>query len=183
MGLDVGRVLHCVIRGAVQPESGERPQRWAGETTWDELDNLWTRFNVRLCVIDALPETTMVQEFQARHWGRCFRAYYVGQRAGTKKDNPMQWDEAEGVVNLDRTRTLDRMFGRFYAKRSTLPADAQSVTDYYDHMQHLVRVLVPGVGGQKVAQYQGAGADHFAHAENYENVAASLDTDVYVAFV
>ena len=54
MGVDVGKVLHGVIRGPQQPETGETPQRWAGEIdSFDELGRLLKRFNVRRMVIDA----------------------------------------------------------------------------------------------------------------------------------
>lgn len=184
MGVDVGRVLHVVVRGPEQPESGERPQRWAGEVeSWEELGRVWERFGVGMCVIDALPETTKAREFQAERWGRVFLAYYVGQRIGTKQADPVQWNEDEGVVNLDRTRTLDATFGGVYAGRRTLPADARDIPEYYAHLQEMTRVVETGTDGRRVARYVGAGADHLAHAENYENVAAGLDTEVLVGLI
>ncbi len=168
MGLDVGKVLHGVIRGPMDPETGERPQRWAGETTWDDVGRLMRLYSVERLVIDALPETTKARELQgALPKGVVWLAYYINQKEGTKRPDPEQWDEENGVVNLDRTRTLDQMFARFYEGRNTLPGNARDVQDYYDHLKAPVRVLEKRPDGQQVARYVESNPDHLAHAENY----------------
>jgi len=174
MGVDVGKVLHGAIRGPAHPETGERPQRWAGEIeTFDSVGRLMRQYRVETLVIDALPETTKARELQAA-WPRerVWLAYYVSQKIGTKREDPVQWDDDNGVVNLDRTRTIDATFGRILAGENTLPAYARDVRDYYAHLTALVRVLEDGPGGQKVARYVESGPDHLAHAENYCTVAS-----------
>ncbi len=174
MGVDVGRVMHVVIRGAVQPETGERPQRWAGEAeSWERLEALAKLYNVTAVVIDALPETTKAREFQAKFkTGRVWLAYYVNQRTGTKREDPREWNWNEGVVNLDRTRTLDEMYAALVGKTHTLPANARDVRDYYAHLKAPVRVVEHGANGTPMAQYvEGSNPDHLAHAENYCTIA------------
>jgi hypothetical protein len=131
------------------------------------------QFAVATLVIDALPETTKARELQADFPpGVVWLAYYVSQRTGTKHAVPLDWNEVDGVVNLDRTRTLDALYGRFYAHLHTLPADARELPEYYAHRLASTRVLEDGPGGEKVARYVESGPDHFAHAENYCLVAA-----------
>lgn len=167
MGVDVGKVLHGVIRGGRGPETGAWAQRWAGEIeSWEELGRVMLRFDVRAAVIDALPETTKAREFQAGRPG-VYLAYYTNQKTGSKRLEPMQWDEKEGVVNLDRTRTLDQTFARFYEGLNTLPANAREIKDYYDHLKAPVRILEEDSRGQQRAVYVEDGPDHYAHAENY----------------
>lgn len=167
-GIDVGRVLHVVIRAPVSERPTESRQVFAGETTWDELGRLLKQHRVRMTVIDALPETTKAREFQAgMPKGSVWLAYYVNQAAGTKRQEPAAWDEKEGVVNLDRTRTLDAMYGRFYERMATLPANAREIRDYYAHLKASVRVIEEKPGGVQVASYVESGPDHLAHAENY----------------
>jgi len=174
MGVDVGRVMHVVIRGAVQPETGERPQRWAGEVeSWERLEAMARLYHAERIVIDALPETTKAREFQAKFKpGRVWLAYYVNQRTGTKKEDPRDWNWNEGVVNLDRTRTLDEMYAALVAKTHTLPGHARDVRDYYAHLKAPVRVVEHGANGTPMAQYvEGSNPDHLAHAENYCTIA------------
>jgi hypothetical protein len=181
MGVDVGKVLHGVIRSPLPPGEGTgvREQRWAGEIdSFDELGRLMRRFNVKTLVVDALPETTKAREFQAA-WpkGVVWLAYYVNQKIGTKHADPLQWDADNGVVNLDRTRALDLTFSRFYPPQTnTLPANARDIKDYYAHLKAPVRILETDPSGQPIAKYIESAPDHLAHAENYCMVAASAPT-------
>jgi len=174
MGVDVGRVLHVVIRGPQAAETGERPQRFAGDVDdFGELGRMMVRYSVDRCVIDALPETRKARDFQASQKpGRVWLAYYVTQKTGIKKGDPAQWDADNGVVNLDRTRMLDTTFSRFYDAENTLPVHARDVHDYYAHLKAQVRTLADGPGGEKVAIYKESGPDHLSHAENYTTVAS-----------
>lgn len=173
MGVDVGKVLHGVIRGPVDPVSGETPQLWAGEIdTWDELGRMMRRFNVRVLAIDALPETTKAREFQATFPpGVVWLAYYSS--SDSKRAEAASWDEANSVANLDRTRTLDATFSRFYEGLNTLPAHARNIKDFYAHLKAPVRTLETRRNGITVAVYVEASADHLAHAENYCHAARS----------
>jgi len=174
-GIDVGSVLNVVIRGPVSAESGERPLRYAAEVpTFEELGTILTKFRVKTCVIDALPETRKARELQSDFpLGVVWLAYYSTQRTGSKKLKPIEPNISEGVVNLDRTRTLDEMFAQVYAGARTLPLDIKTVSRYYKQMQTSVRVVEKTRTGESVARYVETGPDHYAHAENYENVAAS----------
>lgn len=178
MGVDVGKVLHTVIRGAIDPTTGERPQRFAGEIeSWARLAQIAAQYHVTAAVIDALPETTKAREFQAGYkGGKVWLSYYVSQRTGTKNEDPRAWNFEEGVVNCDRTRTLDEMYAAITGKSSTLPGHARDVRgpsgSYYAQLKAPVRVVERSASGQPVAMYvEGMQADHFAHAENYCHVA------------
>lgn len=173
MGVDVGKVLNVVIRGEREGDRGERRQLLAAEVeSFEEVGRLMKRFNVRTTVIDALPETRQARAFQAEFGpGRVWLAYYVNQVTGTKHASPAVWNEEQGVVNLDRTRTLDQMLAEIYAETHTLPANAQGVENYYTQMKAPVRILETRANGEKVPKYVESGADHYAHAENYCRVA------------
>lgn len=173
-GVDVGRVLHVVIRGPRDPITGERPQRFAGEVdSFEALGNLLRHYKCKRTVIDALPETREARKLQAAFKrGEIYLAYYVGQETGSKNTEPEDWNGEKGVVNLDRTRALDQMYARFFERENTLPAYARDVPDYYAHMKAPVRILEESRTGEKVARYVESGPDHFAHAENYCAVAS-----------
>lgn len=165
MGVDVGSVLHVVIRSGQNQETGEYPQRFASEVeSFDELGRLMKRYKVKQAVIDALPETKKAREFQAGFPpGVVWLAYYQDD---AKRDVSLAWDEREGTVNMDRTWSLDEAYARFYEGLNTLPANGRAIPDYYDHLTAPVRILVDK-RGHKVARYVESKPDHFAHAENY----------------
>ena len=179
MGVDVGRVLYGVIR-SYDAETGVRPQRWAGDiANFDDVAYLMRRYQVRKLVIDALPETTKARELQAAFPpGVVWLAYYVNQKIGTKRAEPVQWNDDEFVVNLDRTRTLDLTMSRVFDKINDLPANARDIPGYYAQMTSSVRVIEDGPGGSKVIRYVESGPDHFMHAENYCTVASLAPSEM-----
>ena len=173
MGVDVGAALHVIIREkSPDPETGERRQLYAGATTWSEIGRLMVNYRVAHCIIDALPETTKAREFQADFRDIVWLAYYALQRTGTKETDYFEWIPEKGIVNLDRTRAIDKMFSQVLLGVNTLPANARDVPDYYAHLKAPVRTLTTGSDGIQTARYIESGPDHFAHAETYCTVAA-----------
>lgn len=174
-GVDVGSLIHVVIRTGKHPERGETELAFAGAVeSFEELGRLMKRFKVKKMVIDALPETRKCRELQAGFGtGVVWLAYYADD---TKWEKSANWDEDKGVVNLDRTRSLDEMYSLFYDIKSLLPGDARGIEDYYDHMKAPVRILEEKQNGVKVARYVESKPDHFAHAENY--CKAAMDAPV-----
>ena len=171
MGVDVGAVLHVVIRGPLDA-NGERPQRFAGEVaTFDELGRLIREYRPRRVVVDAMPETRMARALQADFpEGLVWLAYYTEE---SKDERPARFDARNGTVTLDRTRALDATLAGFSeaVQENTLPAAARAIGggDYYRHLTALVRVVEERAGraGTAVARYVAPGADHYAHAEAY----------------
>lgn len=168
MGVDVGRVLHVVVRAKADSE-GKRRQLFAGEVpSFDELGRLIRLYNPRAVVIDALPETKSARQLQSEfRRGLIWLAYYTAAKEGSKKEKPIQWDFTQSTANLDRTRTIDETFARFIERSNTLPANARDIRDYYRHLIAPVRVLEDAPNGAQIARYVESGPDHYAHSENY----------------
>jgi len=65
MGIDVGKLLHVVIRARLDGK-GERRQLFAGAVMdFDEAARLMHQYEVATCVVDALPETRAARAFQS----------------------------------------------------------------------------------------------------------------------
>lgn len=170
MGVDVGSVIHVVIRGPLNAD-GERPQRFAGEVaTFDELGRLIRQFRPRRVVIDALPETRMARSLQADFPdGLIWLSYYTEE---SKDEAPTRFDAKNGTVLVDRTRAMDAMLEGFseVVQENTLPAAARGISsgEYYKHLTAVVRVVEEGGRARTdVARYIAETPDHYAHAENY----------------
>jgi hypothetical protein len=166
MGVDVGRVIHVVIR-ARNFESLTNPLRFAAEVdTFEDVGRLMKEYKVIRCVVDSAPETRMARKLQADfRRGAVWLAQYT---AGTKDKDAVVHDPKNGIVKIDRTRLLDETFTAFMQEESTIPANARDIENYYDQLKAPVRVLEEqGRSGITVARYVETSADHFAHAENY----------------
>lgn len=173
MGIDVGRVLHVVIRTLADFETGETKQLYAGTTDFEGVERLIKIYRPRICVIDALPETTKARELQEKY-PRNFLwvSYYVNQAQGNKREQFAVFDVNERKVLVDRTRSLDDTYAGFYAGTSTLPRHIRGVPDYYDHLRSSIRILEMDNSGTEVAKYKDIGPDHYCHAENLANIAS-----------
>lgn len=168
MGVDIGRVLHVVIRTLADFETGETRQVYAGETSWEHLPLLIKIYRPKVIVVDALPETTKSRELQNMYpRNMVWIAYYPHFPLGSKKEENMDWNPRELTVLLDRTRVLDEVLAGFYGMKSTLPAHARNIRDYYDHLKASVRVLKENTSGEEIAKYVDTGPDHYLHAEAY----------------
>ena len=173
MGVDVGLLLHVVVRAPRDPVTGERRMLFAGEFgSFDEIGRLIRRFHVRTCVIDALPETRKARELQAGcRPGVVWLAYYDGGD-GAKRDELASWHDERGDLTADRTRSLDETVTRFVEGTNTLPAGMRQVVDYYPQMTAIIRVTERRRDGNLVARWVQSGPDHYAHAENYCTLAS-----------
>lgn len=172
MGVDVGLLLHVVVRAGRDAQTGERRLLHAGAvSTFEEVEHLIRRYRVRACVVDALPETRKARELQAKmRPGVVWLCYYAGGD-GPKSEDLAGWNQDQGTVSTDRTRSLDETVTRFAEAVNTLPAGIRQVPDYYPHLTSMVRVIEKRRDGNPVARWVETGPDHYAHAENYCTIA------------
>ena len=66
MGVDTGRELHVVIAKRIKNSEKHQIVYIGVHHSYAELDELMKRFNVWLCVIDALPDIHATREFAKR---------------------------------------------------------------------------------------------------------------------
>lgn len=174
MGVDVGRVLHVVIRGPVTQTTGERQQRLATEVaTFEDVGRLIRQYKISRCVMDALPETHKAREFQEDFIKKVWLAYFGpeiskrGELATWKEEGGKRGEPWAGTVTIDRTRAFDELQSVFIDNTWTLPQNARDIPDYYAHLKAPVRVINRQPNRPDVARYVSSGPDHYALAELY----------------
>ena len=190
MGVDPGGILHVVIRRALEATT-TRALFIGTVDTFEELDGLMERYRVRLCVIDALPETHKTVEFAKRH-PRVWRAYY----SSTEGHRWHRGRPGEKVVHLNRTQALEETFDLFTKGQLELPGDARQLGggirdgfgDYYRQMMALKRHRDENAHGNLVYRFDDHGKDdHYAHAELYcmiaKHTALQYSGRIEVAFL
>ena len=174
MGIDVGSVLHVVVREAEHPGTGERAQLFAGTVPdFDDVHGLIKLFQPIRVVCDALPETKSARAMQDEHKrGLVWLCYYNNLKEGSKKKEPCVWNRTERTVLADRTRTLDETVARFVDQVNTVPAHIDDIDDYVAQVCEQVRVKEPRPDGSEIVRYVNSGPDHYGHAENYCTIAS-----------
>jgi len=158
MGVDVGKKMHVIIREIVP--GGLFRLVFAGTVReFEELDSLFSRFNIVGYVIDAMPETRKANEYAKKHPGRGWVCRYVN---GLKE---IAANENERVVSVDRTMAMDKVQKSFEQRRFIIPRNAQSLDnhEYYAFMKNPTRIY-----DLEKNRYDWLGdSDHYYHAEVY----------------
>ena len=166
MGVDVGKVLHVVIHNS------EKQIVYIDTVKdFEDLDKLMNEYDIKQCVVDALPETREVQKFVDRFRGRVHMCYYSGMKE-VKENEWFRVDEQK--INTDRTLSLDMWTARFRNQEIYLPKNFEDKVEFTDHMKSLIRVITENKAGIKRAEYVEMSPDHFYHAGNYSNMADAI---------
>lgn len=174
-GIDVGAVLHIVIRAKLP--NGDRPLLYAGYVGgFDEAEKVLKDHKVKNAVIDGLPETHAVRKFQSAFPRNSIWLAYYDQAGVDKTDAPYIWDAKKLIVHMDRTRSMDKTMEMFYEAAAgrpgnTLPANIESVQDYLKQLKSPERKVITNERGEQRAVYIESNDDHFFHSDNYQSAA------------
>jgi hypothetical protein len=178
MGVDVGRVLHVVIHEIPLGRGKSRYTKprlvFAGEIgsgnfdsgEQEELDRLMEQYNVRLALIDAMPETRFAMDF-VKKWRGKARAVYWNSK---QKKHIVEGKDRQITVNKtmcydDRTRQIE-------TRGLLLPTNIRSVEGFYDQTLVPIRMRDERADGTVAYVYESSGrADHYGDAGAYATLA------------
>ena len=176
MGVDVGNMLHVVIREPLDEQRTRSRLVYAGElTSFEELSNLAVTYNVLSAIVDESPDTRGAHGFcrGKHHYAVC---RYTRSAPGLDGS----WEGGVGICNTNRTQMLEEVFAAFEEKRAMLPAEARllggrvrdGLGEYYREMMALTRELEQDANGNWQSRYRDHNKpDHYAHAEAYCHLA------------
>ncbi len=177
MGVDQGDVQHYVISRMVD---NRREILKVGTTkTFDEIAALILEWNVRTCVMDALPNKVPATKMASGHYGRLLLAFYkdFDEEYDVKESNTVTY----GIL-LDRTNTLDTSAASWRTGESVLILEHAGQMKMYDDPSDN-SMFVQQMGnmtrderenektGKRRAFWVTTGPDHYRHADNYNYVA------------
>lgn len=178
MGLDVGKVKHYVIG------TKDGVFRIGRFSDWSDFDELLKTYRVQVCVMDALPETTMSDAYRNSYPGVVWTCYYNKDRA---KGEIARWGDKDdyGIVWADRSRLIGRTVMDFQRGEVLVGMRAnEELRVFLDHIcsirklrepqQRLLTKVESTLNVKPVDQYVWttvSANDHFAHALGYWNLA------------
>jgi hypothetical protein len=132
-----------------------------------ELGQLMHQWQVFLAVVDAQPERRLAYEFACQFQGHVKLCFYTNNITG-RMINIKESDE----VSVDKTSWLDVALNRFHNGSISIPKDME--LEYGEHQRGLVRRYRKNNSGNTVGHYQKVGADHFADARCYSEIALPI---------
>jgi len=174
MGIDVGSKLHVRISEIINNGSSRKLRAvYIGAVdTEEDVRDLYNLYNVRIGVIDSLPETRLSKKIcLLRGMFRCFYSETL------KKDS---LDPKNKILTVRRTPHLDAVKEAIMDRTIILPGNAGTLkplmpdgqSEYYSHMTASIRVFE--TEKQRYKWVEGSKADHFFHAEAYHLLALKI---------
>ena len=183
MGVDVGRVLHVEIQeiplgkntAYTKPRvvyAGEIGNGSFDAREREVLDRLMEQYNVRLAVMDALPETRFTMDF-VKKWRMKARA--IRWRSDAKEHI------AEGKnrqIMVNKTLAYDDRVRQIQMGSLLLPTNIRSVSGYYDQNIAPIRTREEKADGTVTHIYDNCQkADHYGDAGAYATLAYIMIAD------
>jgi hypothetical protein len=179
MGVDQkGDALHVVVRNYDKITRRPTVMLATKVKKFNELSSIMARYDVDLCVIDALPNQHSARDFSEAHAGRVFLCYY-----NDNQKNDFKWTTpGEGTtggdyqVVVNRTEALDAMYEELFHRDVVLPKfDEEAMRqEFITNLMGLARVNeIDEDKGITGAIWKKLGEDHFAHAMCYSYIASS----------
>src|SRR5262249_9059243 len=104
---------------------------------FSQLDGLMEAFQVRKCVIDAMPETHATRAFANRFRGRVWLNYFNENQKGSYR-----WDEKDYIVQENRTEALDASRRVIRDGLVVLPQRSPLVDEFASHLASDAKRLV-----------------------------------------
>lgn len=168
MGVDVGSTLHVVIGCRISREQ-YKIVKVARVSKFEDVHDLADRYNVTNCVIDAMPETHKVREFQKHEPYEVFLCEYL-----EKLSTGPVWNLDAGIVKAHRTEVCDQTHTLITTPgMCLLPRRSEEIEEYAKEMCSIAKVLEEDLEtGGRVYRYRKLGEDHYRHATNYFFLAA-----------
>lgn len=170
MGIDVGKFFDVRISRPT-PEGVRIPQYIGKVRTIKDLIDLGNSYNVEVAVIDSMPETKLVQDFQDS------APFFVWLcRYGSEgKDARLKYDRSNHVVVVDRTVSLDKSFSEIKMGRNIMPSNFDKILngEYVNEMTSSVRKSMEDNAGN-IKYVWTKDIDHQRHADNYDRIASEM---------
>jgi hypothetical protein len=182
LGIDQGGAFHhwVVVQWTLHADRlGDPGDRHDGKVIgigkvlqddWEGLHNLMRMYQVRMAVCDYFPEPTNARQFARLFPGFVWLCQYVTGTVG--RDIRLSEDEyGASVVKADKVGWLTKSLGRVMTGGLALPLDTPM--EFRQHIKSPVRT-VKMIDGKAEARFVESGADHWAHALNYAEIALKI---------
>lgn len=165
VGIDQGNHFHLVVGSCNPDESVITRARLI--TTTDELEDILAFIKPDLTVMDMFPDQHYAKQLQKNAGYTKF--FLVNLRSWTQASKLHEFIDhvrTEGLVNLERTSSLDHTFDSIRNGSLKFLRSASNLNDVLSHLQNIVPEFEERFG-RKLRVYKKIGKDDFAHAINF----------------
>jgi len=170
MGIDVGKKFDIRI-SEVLPDGVRRAVYIGKAESRDELVSLGLRYNVKVAVMDSMPEWRVVEDFMTDAPFPVWACRYDSEGS----DKRLRKDKKMRMLLVDRTTLLDKGLLQFKLGKNLIPDNFSSILkgQYVEEMTFPVRQEEVDKGGN-IRYIWTHGKDHQRHTDGYDLLAAQM---------
>ncbi len=185
LGVDQGDILHWTLS---RMYDGKRiTARFGTRHSFDDLDPLFSEYNIVGAVVDAQPNKNDAKAFRDKWAGRVWICYYHEKQPQEmrkimdKNEIGATKNKEHFAITVDRTETLDKTTKEWVDGVSLLNGNATLIHNQHTpegvfatQMENLKRDEEEDSHGNMVGIWKKTGADHYRHADNYNRLAIDI---------
>lgn len=175
MGVDVASERALNVRISLHLTDETKKALWIGTVeddneglAFDKLAHLMLRYNVSMCGIDAMPESRLARQLQAKFWGRVYLIRLMGP--GVKQ--VLKVDDDLGEAEVRKLEALDATVEMVRRQKNLLPRPLPE--GYVSQMTANVRKVEKQEDGGVKVFWHPTRPDDYKMAELYDMVATEL---------
>lgn len=175
MGVDVASERGLNVRISLHLDEERKKALWIGMVedddeglAFDKLALLMLRYNVSMCGIDAMPESRLARQFQAKFWGRV----YLIRLMGPAVEQVLSVKDDLGEALVRKLEALDATVEMIRRQRNLLPVSLPE--GYVSHMTANVRKVEKQDDGSVKVFWHPTRPDDYKMAELYDLTATEL---------
>lgn len=161
-GIDVGSVFHIIIADAINKRIVFIGELQVHDIS--EIRDIFRRYNVKLFVIDALPETRIARQIIARN-----KTGFMNYYSLTK--NELTISIKDSIISTNRTVCLDAVKESIVLKEFIYPENAKTIPGFIEQMTSSTRIYNEERNNFSWVE---SGPDHYFHAASYLHIAKKL---------
>jgi len=168
-GVDVGKIKHIVIGPKIGKEQYEivKMSRLSG---WEDILDLFVKFNVKMAVVDIRPYEDSAREFQKKAKKIGIKVYLCEYKENAV--NNYVYNDNTGIVSANRTQIFDATHRMTVEQHMTIPRRDDEVEEFAKQMCGAYKILETNKKtGTSVYRYKGKN-EHYRNAVNYFKLAA-----------
>ena len=168
-GVDVGKIKHIVIGPKVGKDQ-YKLVKMSRLSKWDDILDLFRKFNVKSAVVDIRPYEDSAREFQKKAQKMGIKVYLCEYKENATND--YVYNDNTGIVSANRTQIFDATHRLTTNRKFEIPRYDDEVEEFAKQMCGAYKILETNKKtGTSVYRYKGKN-EHYRNALNYYTLAA-----------
>ena len=155
LGVDVGLKKHYVLGNK------QGIFKIGKVDSWEDIELLMRKYDVRVAVFDALPDLTEPRKLQKKYLGVVWLSYFKKE---IKRAEYIKWDNKSYTVYSDRSKMLGLLVDEFADRKRRFQMKPEDLDEYIKHWETVFKTKQENNLGIEEEIWDTEGEDHYCFA-------------------